>query len=70
MLKSVVFLDQTSLGFVHFRAFTTRTGIQWAFEQRIVKFEQMNDVELEVGFVAHFNIGLSARNCVGRVLKL
>ena len=45
-------------------------GIQWAFEQRLVKFEQMNDVELEVGFVIKFNIGLSARNCVSRVLKL
>ena len=31
-------------------------GIQWTFEQKLVKIEQMNDVELEVGFVAHFKM--------------
>ena len=55
MLNCVTFLAQTSNCFVHFRALTTCAGTQWGFEQRLVKIEQLNDVELEVGSVAQIN---------------
>ena len=41
-----------------------------SLEQRLVKHEHMNDVELEGEFVAHFNIRATAQNLCFRVSKL
>ena len=53
---------QSSHCFVHFRALTTWAGIQWAFEQRLVKYQQMNDVELEGKSDTQFNIGTAPQD--------